>query len=98
MKTIEDVWALLDEDGQARMVDVGAKPVQVRTARATALFACQPATIDLLRRDALPSSNASATSRNPRKNPPGKTILRRLWHRATPRFPDHGDRQDMALT
>jgi cyclic pyranopterin phosphate synthase len=53
----------LDEDGQARMVDVGAKPVQVRTARATALFACQPATIDLLRRDALPKGDVLAVAR-----------------------------------
>ena len=35
----------LDEAGQARMVDVGAKPVQSRTAGAEGLILCAPETI-----------------------------------------------------
>jgi cyclic pyranopterin phosphate synthase len=47
----------LDPDGNARMVNVGAKPVQRRRAVAAAKLVCQPATIRALKRDALPKGD-----------------------------------------
>jgi cyclic pyranopterin phosphate synthase len=47
----------LDPAGHARMVDVGAKPVQQRRAVAAARLVCQPATIRALRAKALPKGD-----------------------------------------
>src|ERR1700722_2446289 len=47
----------LDETGRARMVDVGHKPDQKRTARAEGVVRCQPATIAALRERALPKGD-----------------------------------------
>lgn len=53
----------LDETGQARMVDVGAKPVQKRTATAAGELRCQPETIRLLKAQALPKGDVLAVAR-----------------------------------
>ena len=47
----------LDETGHARMVNVGAKPVQRRRAVAAAKLVCQPATIRALKKNALPKGD-----------------------------------------
>jgi len=47
----------LNAGGAARMVNVGAKPVQRRRAVATGKLICQPATIRALRRNALPKGD-----------------------------------------
>jgi cyclic pyranopterin phosphate synthase len=47
----------LDETGNARMVNVGAKPVQRRRAVAAAKLVCQPATIRALKQKALPKGD-----------------------------------------
>jgi cyclic pyranopterin phosphate synthase len=53
----------LDASGAARMVDVSAKPITVREARAGGRFLTTPAVIDLLRRDGLPKGDALAVAR-----------------------------------
>jgi cyclic pyranopterin phosphate synthase len=53
----------LDSLGQARMVDVGGKPVQTRIATATGRLTCQPATLDQLRSMALPKGDVLAVAR-----------------------------------
>ena len=47
----------LDEAGHARMVDVGAKPVQRRRAVAEGRLVCQPATLQALEARALPKGD-----------------------------------------
>jgi len=47
----------LDPAGRARMVDVGAKPDSLRTAVAAGRLTCAPATIELLRAQALPKGD-----------------------------------------
>jgi len=47
----------LDESGHARMVDVGHKPEQRRTARAEGWVRCATATINALRDQALPKGD-----------------------------------------
>ena len=47
----------LNAAGEARMVNVGAKPVQRRRAVATGKIVCQPATIRALKRNALPKGD-----------------------------------------
>ncbi len=47
----------LDPAGGARMVDVGAKPDQQRTAVAEGRLTCAPKTIELLRAKALPKGD-----------------------------------------
>jgi cyclic pyranopterin monophosphate synthase len=47
----------LDSAGSARMVNVGAKPVQRRRAVAAAALVCQPKTIRALQRRALPKGD-----------------------------------------
>ncbi len=47
----------LDPAGRARMVDVGAKPDSQRTAVAEGRLTCAPATIELLRAQALPKGD-----------------------------------------
>jgi cyclic pyranopterin phosphate synthase len=53
----------LDATGAAKMVDVGHKPVQLRTATATGELVCQRATIRLLRAQALPKGDVLAAAR-----------------------------------
>lgn len=53
----------LDEDGRARMVDVGHKPVTARRAVASARVALAPATLDLLESGGLPKGDALAVAR-----------------------------------
>jgi cyclic pyranopterin phosphate synthase len=53
----------LDATGAARMVDVGHKPVQARSATAVGELLCQPATIELLRAQALPKGDVLAAAR-----------------------------------
>ena len=54
---MKNKFSHLDESGNARMVNVGAKPVQKRRAVATARLVCQPATIRALRAKALPKGD-----------------------------------------
>lgn len=49
--------------GEARMVDVGAKPVVVREASAEAVLHCAAATVRLLKREALPKGDVLAVAR-----------------------------------
>lgn len=52
----------VSEDGSARMVNVGAKPVQQRYAVAAGRLVCAPATILALRRQALPKGDVLAVA------------------------------------
>lgn len=49
--------------GEARMVDVGRKPVVAREAAAEAKLACAAGTIRLLRKNALPKGDVLAVAR-----------------------------------
>lgn len=49
--------------GEVRMVDVGAKPVQLRTAIASGEIHCRPATLAALAEGALPKGDVLATAR-----------------------------------
>jgi len=53
----------LDATGAATMVDVGAKPPQLRRAVATGELRCAPATIRLLKKQALPKGDVLACAR-----------------------------------
>ncbi len=53
----------LDEAGNARMVDVGEKPVLSRRATAEARLHCRSATVRLLRQTALPKGDALGVAR-----------------------------------
>jgi cyclic pyranopterin phosphate synthase len=53
----------LDESGDARMVDVGSKPVTAREAVATATVRMTPATAELLADGRLPKGDAAAVAR-----------------------------------
>jgi len=53
----------LDADGTARMVDVGAKPVQRRLAIAAGFIACAPGTVQALRDKALPKGDVLTVAR-----------------------------------
>ncbi len=53
----------LDSEGVARMVDVSAKPVQSRTARAEGFVHCSISTIRALRKQALPKGDVLAVAR-----------------------------------
>jgi cyclic pyranopterin phosphate synthase len=52
-----------DARGLARMVNVGAKPVQQRRAVATGALRCRPATLRALRARALPKGDVLAVAR-----------------------------------
>lgn len=52
-----------DERGMARMVNVGAKPVQRRRAVAGGTLRCRPATLRALRARALPKGDVLAVAR-----------------------------------
>lgn len=47
----------LDENGRARMVNVGTKPVQERTAIAEGVVRCRPATLAALRAREIPKGD-----------------------------------------
>jgi len=47
----------LDAEGRARMVDVGSKPVQARTALAEGIIHCAPETVAALRDRRLPKGD-----------------------------------------
>lgn len=53
----------LDAEGTARMVDVGAKPVQRRIAVASGFVSCAPATALALRDRALPKGDVLTVAR-----------------------------------
>lgn len=53
----------LDKSGNACMVDVGGKIIQRRSAIATGEIHCQPATLRLLKKQALPKGDVLATAR-----------------------------------
>ncbi|MBW3576422.1 MAG: cyclic pyranopterin monophosphate synthase MoaC [Actinobacteria bacterium] len=53
----------LDDAGQARMVDVGAKDITHRTARAACRVACSPATVRLIADGRLPKGDVVAIAR-----------------------------------
>jgi cyclic pyranopterin monophosphate synthase len=53
----------LDSTGEARMVDVGAKPVVRREAVASGVLRCAPETIAALREQAMPKGDALAVAR-----------------------------------
>ena len=53
----------LDDAGAARMVDVSAKPVTAREARAAGLVRCAPSTVALLRTGDVPKGDALAVAR-----------------------------------
>ncbi len=54
---MKKIFSHLDAAGAARMVNVGAKPVQRRRAVATGKLICRPATIRALKRNALPKGD-----------------------------------------
>lgn len=53
----------ITKQGEARMVDVGAKPVVTRMASAEAKLVCAAETIRLLKRQALPKGDVLAVAR-----------------------------------
>jgi len=53
----------LDAHGTAKMVDVGAKPIIFRRASAAGTLVCQPATLRLLKKQALPKGDVLAVAR-----------------------------------
>ncbi len=55
--TSKKQFSHLDADGNARMVNVGTKPVQRRRASATGKLICKPATIRALKQNALPKGD-----------------------------------------
>lgn len=63
MSAPDPAFSHLDATGAAHMVDVGHKPLQARAATATGELVCQPATIDLLRAQALPKGDVLAAAR-----------------------------------
>jgi cyclic pyranopterin phosphate synthase len=61
-KRSKRAFSHLAEDGSARMVNVGGKPVQQRRAVATGRLVCAAATIRALRRRALPKGDVLAVA------------------------------------
>ncbi len=53
----------VNKQGEARMVDVGTKPVVARVATAEATLACAAATVRLLKEKALPKGDVLAVAR-----------------------------------
>jgi cyclic pyranopterin phosphate synthase len=53
----------LDAEGTARMVDIGAKPPQRRTAIAAGFIECAPATVQALRDHDLPKGDVLTVAR-----------------------------------
>jgi cyclic pyranopterin phosphate synthase len=60
---VADGLTHVDEQGAARMVDVSAKEVSVRTARASGRVLVSSRVIELLRGDGLPKGDVLATAR-----------------------------------
>jgi cyclic pyranopterin phosphate synthase len=58
-----NTFSHLDAAGAATMVDVGSKPPQLRRAVATGELRCAPATIRLLKKQALPKGDVLACAR-----------------------------------
>lgn len=58
-----DGFSHIDAAGNARMVDVGGKPVTARLARAVASISMAPETLRLLRDQALPKGDVLAVAR-----------------------------------
>src|SRR5215469_3978766 len=54
---MKDKFSHLDEHGGARMVNVGHKPAQRRRAVAEGRLVCRPATIQALKKNALPKGD-----------------------------------------
>jgi cyclic pyranopterin phosphate synthase len=54
---MKKTFSHLNADGRARMVNVGAKPVQRRRAVAEGRLVCAPATIRALKKNALPKGD-----------------------------------------
>ena len=63
MKTESDWLTHLDARGDARMVDVGAKPITERLAIATAQVKMKRATLDAINSDGIPKGDVFATAR-----------------------------------
>jgi len=59
----EPKFSHLDEQGGARMVDIGGKPVTARSARATAGVHMDPETIRLLKSQELPKGDVLSVAR-----------------------------------
>lgn len=53
----------LDSEGTARMVDVGSKPIQHRTAVASGFIRCAPATVEALRDRNVPKGDVLTVAR-----------------------------------
>lgn len=53
----------IDDQGEARMVDVGEKPIQKRAAKAAAELHCSPATLQLLKAGNAPKGDALSVAR-----------------------------------
>jgi cyclic pyranopterin phosphate synthase len=60
---MKKAFSHLDSTGAATMVDVGAKPPQLRHAVAAGELRCAPATIRLLKKQALPKGDVLACAR-----------------------------------
>ncbi|GHF75021.1 cyclic pyranopterin monophosphate synthase accessory protein [Streptomyces mashuensis] len=63
MSNAQDHLTHLDDTGAARMVDVSAKEVTARTARASGRVVVSPRVVELLRGEGLPKGDALATAR-----------------------------------
>ncbi|WP_225845327.1 cyclic pyranopterin monophosphate synthase MoaC [Streptomyces sp. HPF1205] len=63
MSSAQDHLTHIDEAGAARMVDVSAKDVTARTARATGRVLVAPRVVELLRGAGVPKGDALATAR-----------------------------------
>jgi cyclic pyranopterin monophosphate synthase len=63
MSSPQDHLTHLDQAGAARMVDVSAKDVTARTARATGRVLVSPRVVSLLRGEGMPKGDALATAR-----------------------------------
>lgn len=63
MSGAQDHLTHIDESGAARMVDVSAKDVTARTARATGRVLVAPRVVELLRGAGVPKGDALATAR-----------------------------------
>lgn len=63
MSSSQDRLTHIDEAGAARMVDVSAKDVTARTARASGRVLVSPRVVELLRGEGVPKGDALATAR-----------------------------------
>lgn len=61
--TAQNAFSHLNAEGEARMVDVGSKPVQRRRAVAVGRLVASPETIAALREQALPKGDVLAVAR-----------------------------------